>query len=155
MKPQWTPGNRFELLENGEVFYPRVLAAIGEARREVLLETFILFDDAVGRRLRAALLAAARRGVRVHVLVDGWGSPDLDEQPRQELHSGEHLVIVEQAGEHSRILPKGSVRRGTEGFGTTPDVLLVPQGRGHAGRNVGQDMKNRLGPGPPPLGCGG
>ena len=79
MKPQWTPGNRFELLENGEAFYPRVLAAIGEARREVLLETFILFDDAVGRRLRAALLAAARRGVRVHVLVDGWGSPDLDE----------------------------------------------------------------------------
>lgn len=78
MKPRWTTGNRFELLENGEGFYPRVFDAIGQAREEVLLETFILFDDPVGRRLRQALLGAAERGVRVHVLVDGWGSPDLE-----------------------------------------------------------------------------
>ncbi|MBK7061115.1 MAG: cardiolipin synthase ClsB [Rubrivivax sp.] len=79
MKPHWVAGNQFELLENGEAFYPRVFAAIAAARSEVLLETFILFDDPVGRELRTALLAAARRGVRVEVLVDGWGSPDLDE----------------------------------------------------------------------------
>lgn len=75
---QWVPGNRIELLVNGEAFYPAVFDAIARAEREVLLETFILFDDKVGRQLQAALIAAARRGAQVHVLVDGWGSPDLD-----------------------------------------------------------------------------
>jgi cardiolipin synthase len=77
MKPDWTAGNRFSLLENGEAYYPRVFEVIAAARREVLLETFILFDDKVGRQLRDALLQAASNGARVHVLVDGWGSPDL------------------------------------------------------------------------------
>jgi cardiolipin synthase len=79
MSPDWLPGNRLALLENGEAYYPRVFEAIAAARREVLIETFILFDDAVGRQLQQALLQAAQRGARVHVLVDGWGSPDLGE----------------------------------------------------------------------------
>lgn len=77
MNSHWVPGNRIELLENGEGYYPRVFGAIAAAGREVLLETFILFDDKVGQQLRQALLAAAARGAEVHVLVDGWGSPDL------------------------------------------------------------------------------
>jgi cardiolipin synthase len=73
----WTHGNEIVLLENGEAYYPRVFEAIAQARREVLLETFILMDDKVGRQLQQALLQAARNGAQVHVLVDGWGSPDL------------------------------------------------------------------------------
>ncbi len=77
MKLDWTDGNRIELLENGEAYYPRVFAAIAGARHEVMLETFIWFDDKVGQQLRDALLQAARNGAQVHVMVDGWGSPDL------------------------------------------------------------------------------
>ena len=77
MSRDWIAGNRVELLENGEAFFPRVLSAIDAAREEVLIETFILFEDRVGKRLHAALVAAARRGVRVEVTVDGYGSPDL------------------------------------------------------------------------------
>jgi cardiolipin synthase len=73
----WTYGNRITLLENGEGYYPRVFEAIANARREVLLETFIWYDDKVGRQLQQALLQAARNGAEVHVLIDGWGSPDL------------------------------------------------------------------------------
>ncbi|GKS92083.1 cardiolipin synthase ClsB [Acidovorax sp. SUPP2539] len=76
---RWVPGNHFTLLENGEAFFPRVFEAIAQARREVILETFILFDDKIGRGLHAALLQAARNGAEVHVLVDGFGSPDLPE----------------------------------------------------------------------------
>ena len=74
---RWVPGNHFELLENGEDFFPRVFEAIARAEREVMLETFILWDDKIGRQLHAALLSAAQRGVDVHVLVDGFGSHDL------------------------------------------------------------------------------
>ncbi len=77
VKPQWRDGNRISLLENGEQFFPRVFEAIDAARREVLLETFIWFDDVVGRALQAVLLRAAKRGVAIDVMVDGYGSPDL------------------------------------------------------------------------------
>ncbi|MEO6031858.1 MAG: cardiolipin synthase ClsB [Burkholderiaceae bacterium] len=77
MKSRWTGGNRVRLLENGEEFFPAVFAAIRAARREVILETFILFEDKVGQELHAALLEAARRGVQVDVMVDGFGSSDL------------------------------------------------------------------------------
>lgn len=75
MPIEWTCGNRFELLENGEEFYPRALRAIAAAEREVLLETFILFEDKVGLQFHRALIDAARRGVRVAITVDGFGSP--------------------------------------------------------------------------------
>lgn len=95
---RWVPGNQFELLENGEDFFPRVFEAIAKARREVMLETFILFDDKIGQELHAVLLAAAQRGVQVHVLVDGFGSPDLPDQ---------YLDALVQAGVHFRIFDPG------------------------------------------------
>ncbi|MBG6080340.1 cardiolipin synthase [Rubrivivax gelatinosus] len=76
-RPRWQDGNAVELLENGEAFFPAVFDAIRNARHEVLLETFILFEDKVGLALHAALLEAAQRGVQVDVMVDGFGSPDL------------------------------------------------------------------------------
>jgi cardiolipin synthase A/B len=76
---EWSEGNRFKLLENGDEYFPAVFAAIAAAQREVLIETFILFDDSVGRELQAVLISAARRGVSVDLTVDGFGSPDLSE----------------------------------------------------------------------------
>ena len=75
----WVDGNSVKLLINGEDFYPRVFEAIGQAREEILLETFIIFDDKVGQQLQQALIAAAERGVRVEVAVDGYGTADLDD----------------------------------------------------------------------------
>lgn len=74
---RWTGGNRVRLLENGEEFFPAVFEAIDAARHEVLIETFILFEDKVGIELRETMVRAARRGVRVTILVDGFGSSDL------------------------------------------------------------------------------
>jgi cardiolipin synthase len=74
---RWHAGNHFTLLENGEAFFPAVFEAIAQARREVILETFILFEDKVGLALHQVLVDAARRGVQVDVLLDGFGSPDL------------------------------------------------------------------------------
>lgn len=77
---RWIPGNDLSLLENGEEFFPRVFACIANARREVIVETFILFEDKVGLQLHEALLAAARRGAQVDITIDDWGSPDLSER---------------------------------------------------------------------------
>jgi cardiolipin synthase len=74
---RWRSGNRVRLLENGEEYFPAVFEAIRNARREVIVETFIVFEDKVGLELKAVLIEAARRGVEVDLLVDGFGSCDL------------------------------------------------------------------------------
>jgi cardiolipin synthase len=79
IRPQrhWLGGNSVRLLTNGEEYFPAVFAAIAQASHEVLIETFILFEDKVGMQLQRALIDAAQRGVRVDLGVDGWGSRDL------------------------------------------------------------------------------
>ena len=59
--------------------------AIGEAQERIILETFIWFEDDVGKQLHEALLAAAQRGVKAEVLLDGYGSPDLSDEFVNEL----------------------------------------------------------------------
>lgn len=80
MTTSWRDGNRIQLLENGEQFFPRVFGAIQRAQQSVLLETFILFEDNVGKALHRELLAAAKRGVKIEMMVDGYGSPDLSDE---------------------------------------------------------------------------
>ncbi|ABU77801.1 cardiolipin synthase ClsB [Cronobacter sakazakii] len=80
MKTTWRDGNHIELLENGDEFYPAVFDAIDKARSKVILETFIWFDDNVGRQLHDVILNAAQRGVSIEVLLDGYGSPDLSDE---------------------------------------------------------------------------
>lgn len=76
----WYGGNKLTLLENGEEYFPAVFAEIAAAERTVMVETFILFDDRVGKALREALIAAARRGVHVDLMYDHYGSPDLSRE---------------------------------------------------------------------------
>lgn len=82
------------LLENGEEFFARVGEAIDQAQAEVLLETFILFEDKVGLALQQRLLAAAGRGVRVELTVDGYGSPGF---------SPEFIAAFADAGVRLRV----------------------------------------------------
>ena len=95
----WREGNRIRLLENGEEFFPAVFEAIAKAKKEVVLETFILFEDKVGVELHAVLLTAAKRGVQVDVMVDGFGSPDL---------STEFITALTDAGVRFRVFDVGT-----------------------------------------------
>jgi cardiolipin synthase len=74
-------GNRLELLLDAEENFPAWLEAIEGARRLILLEAYILADDVLGNRFADALVAAARRGVRVRLLYDWLGA--RGEAPRR------------------------------------------------------------------------
>ena len=80
MNYNWREGNQVQLLINGEQYYPRVFECIRAAQREVLIETFIIFEDKVGNELQQVLIEAARRGVRVELTVDGYGTSDLSRE---------------------------------------------------------------------------
>ena len=72
--PSFVGGNQVDLLEGGDALFPRMCQAIGEARREVWLATYIFHDDPASKLIAQALIEAAARGVAVHVVVDGFGT---------------------------------------------------------------------------------
>ena len=66
-----------ELLAGGSAAYACMWRLVQHARTAVELETYIYEAGAVGDRFLAELTGAARRGVRVRVLVDAYGSDTL------------------------------------------------------------------------------
>jgi len=64
----------YHWLADGAEFFCRLQRGIQVARVSLRLEVYIVSDDAVGARIRDALVAAAQRGVRVRVLLDALGS---------------------------------------------------------------------------------
>ncbi|QLG87846.1 cardiolipin synthase ClsB [Chitinibacter bivalviorum] len=76
-KSQLRKHNQVQLLCNGADFFPALLAQIHAAQIEIHLETYIFELDEVGEQIAQALMAAARRGVRVSVLIDGFGARDF------------------------------------------------------------------------------
>lgn len=67
------PHNRVTPLHDGEEAFPAMLAAVGAARRSVVLSTYIFESNATGMQFVDALAGAAERGADVKVLVDAVG----------------------------------------------------------------------------------
>ncbi|HEX8281417.1 MAG TPA: phospholipase D-like domain-containing protein, partial [Chthoniobacterales bacterium] len=67
-------GNRIDLLENGDQYFPPMLEAIRSAQHTVNFAAYIVKSDETGRQFRDALCERARAGVEVRVLLDGIGS---------------------------------------------------------------------------------
>jgi cardiolipin synthase len=87
-------GNRLTLLRNGAQYFPALLAAIDGAAEEVFLETYIFHDDETGSLVTDALARAAARGVRVHLLIDGFGARDFPERFRAILAEAGATLLV-------------------------------------------------------------
>ncbi len=79
-----TVGNQVELLRNGSEIFPSIMQGIREAEHYVLVQFYIVRDDAVGRHLQSELMGAALRGVRVYFLYDEVGCYKL---PRSYLNT--------------------------------------------------------------------
>jgi len=67
-------GNKIELLNNGDQYFPAMLEAIQSARQTINFEGFIFYSDDTGRKFRDALSQRAKDGIEVRVLLDGIGS---------------------------------------------------------------------------------
>lgn len=72
-----TSGDTFDVLQNGDAIFPVMLEAVRGARRRISFESFIYSEGVVSRRFTEAFAAAARRGVDVRIVLDGYGASDL------------------------------------------------------------------------------
>src|SRR3954452_22460025 len=64
-------GNKLDLLQDGDAYFPAMLAAIRGAKKTVNFQAYIVYSDSIGRQFRDALIERARAGVEVRVLLDG------------------------------------------------------------------------------------
>lgn len=83
----WRGGNRFVLLADGSQFFPRMLQAIEQARRSICIEMYLVGSGRIFTLFRDALIAAARRGVKVRLLFDDFGGLELNAEDRRLLQA--------------------------------------------------------------------
>jgi cardiolipin synthase len=84
-------GNHYDVLTNGDQFFPAMLDAIRNAKRRISFETYIYDTGEVANQFTTALEQAARRGVHVNLVVDSVGASGM---------KNEDLKRLEAAGCH-------------------------------------------------------
>jgi cardiolipin synthase A/B len=67
-------GDEYLVLRNGDEVFPAMLDAIRRAERRIIFESFIYEEGVVGNQFTAELVAAARRGVTVRIVLDAFGA---------------------------------------------------------------------------------
>ncbi|MFM2053344.1 MAG: cardiolipin synthase ClsB [Pseudomonadota bacterium] len=111
-RPVFRGDNQIDLLRGGDALFPAMIRAIRAARHEVWLATYIFHDDAATREVTDALVRAARRGVRVRVVIDGFGSHDslaAVEPPLRE--AGIAVAVFRPLSSWMHWLQPGQLRR--------------------------------------------
>jgi len=129
--PSIVPGNDVRILLNGDETFPAMLDAIRGATTSITFESFI-FRDEIGCQFCQALTDAAKRGVRVHILLDWIGSRTMD----QEL-----LESTRKAGAEVRIYHELSWYHWRRVNNRTHRKLLIVDGvKGYTGGiGIGQE----------------
>ena len=116
----WRIGNRFVLLSDNEQYFERMLQSIEASTGYVLLEMYLVESGIVAGRFVEALGRAARRGVRVCVVFDGFGSLKLATSYRR--------TLVE-AGVELRLFNPIRLRTKLQNFLRDHRKLLLVDGR--------------------------
>ncbi|MBS0378293.1 MAG: phosphatidylserine/phosphatidylglycerophosphate/cardiolipin synthase family protein [Proteobacteria bacterium] len=116
----WRPGNQFRFLHANSVFIEAMLAAIYAAAAYVLLEMYLVASGELAARFIAALVTARARGVRVCVVLDGFGALGLRRADRARLT---------QAGVELRFFNPLGARKGFANLLRDHRKLLLVDGR--------------------------
>ncbi|GGO87465.1 cardiolipin synthase B [Marinobacterium nitratireducens] len=91
---KWRAGNAVELIVDGEQFFPVMLRAIREASHSVLMEFYLVSSGHIMDRFIDELIGAARRGVMVRLIIDGFGGRKLSDRDRRRLEAEGILILV-------------------------------------------------------------
>ena len=93
MSAQVNPA-QYRWLQSGDEIFPPMLQALECAREEIRLEVYIYANDRLGVCFRNKLLEATRRGVKVRVLIDAFGSMELPSDFWDELRNAGGKVKI-------------------------------------------------------------
>jgi cardiolipin synthase len=82
------PGNRIDVLNNGDEFFPVMLEEIARAQASITIEAYIYWAGEIGRQFAEALAAKARAGIPVKILLDAVGSATIGTEILNTLEKG-------------------------------------------------------------------
>ena len=92
LPPPGTARVRFH--ENGDVALAAFWELLDGARREIAVSTFLIGNDEVGLAVLARLTQRAREGIKVRLLLDGFGALFAPGKARRELKAAGGSVAV-------------------------------------------------------------
>lgn len=99
-------GNDLDLLIDGAETFDAIFDAIASAQSYVLVQSYIINDDKIGRRLRDALVECVRNGVTARLIYDAVGCAKLPKSYLASLTSGG----VEVVNAHAKGGPKSRLQ---------------------------------------------
>lgn len=71
--------NKTELIRGGRGYFELLKKLIDRAEHRIHFQFYIFEPDQTGREVASALIAAAKRGVKVYMLLDAFGSQNLSQ----------------------------------------------------------------------------
>ncbi|MFT3857781.1 MAG: cardiolipin synthase ClsB [Aquabacterium sp.] len=93
-KPVFTGGNEVRLLRGGHALFPALIERIHAAQKSIWLALYMVSPLGQSGLVLQALMRAAWRGVKVHIVVDGFGSREAPEALWKDLEAaGVELAI--------------------------------------------------------------
>jgi cardiolipin synthase len=132
-----TSGNKVDVLVAGEAAYQAIGDAIDDARHHVHAQYYLIRDDATGRWFRERLVAAAKRGVHVRLLMDGFGCFGLGR--------GWQRPLRQAGAEVAEFLPMRSVILQPVNLRNHRKIVVVDGTTSFTGGfNVGDEYKGQM-----------
>jgi cardiolipin synthase len=111
-KPVYTGSNHVQLLRGGQALFPALTERIDAAQKSVWLAIYLVSTFGQSGHVIQALIRAARRGISVHVVVDGIGSRDAPEALWHEMASyGVKITIYRPVHRIWTLLDPRQLRR--------------------------------------------
>lgn len=93
----YTPNRSVEWIQSGEKYYDKLVDIITSARSEIHLQTYIFNDDITGQKIANALINAAKRGVKIYILIDAYGSQGMSSVFQKSLEA--EGIVIKRYGE--------------------------------------------------------
>lgn len=93
-QPEFFGCKQLSLIRSGQEYFELVENLINHATHTVHLQAYIFHSDETGKRVGRALKNAARRGVQVFVVVDGYASQEL---------KAKFITKLKEAGVHFKF----------------------------------------------------
>ena len=99
--------HQIRLLQGTEELFPALIAEMDAALSDIQFETYIFDCTGTGAEVAEAFIRAARRGVRVHLAVDGFGTGLLPAPwPERFAEAGVQLQVYSALGPLGLLLPR-------------------------------------------------
>jgi cardiolipin synthase len=132
-----THGNRIDVLTDGDATFDALGAAIDAARHHVHAQYYLIRNDATGAWFRDRLVAAAKRGVTVRLLLDGYGCFAVGRGWRRPLRRAGVRI--------AEFLPMRSVLLQPVNLRNHRKIVVVDGGIAFTGGfNVGDEYRGRM-----------